>query len=207
MLKVKTTASNISRADTIPTSGTARIVTNPTTVTTARVVTSPASGSASSTSNASSRSNPGTSGQNLQRSLIHVDDRSRSLVLADRGATEVAVPEHVLEHGGGSRGGGGSQGSLPTGVMEEPHPSCLFVALTTVTEATRYDIVGLLNIVDLFLCRHFLQEILQFQVGVDEARPVGEDENHVEGEVFKFLLTDVNVYMLYRLAVYPSSLP
>ena len=32
---------------------------------------------------------------------------------------------------------------------------------------------------NVFTFRHLLQEILQFRVGVDEARPVGED--HVEG--------------------------
>ena len=60
----------------------------------------------------------------------------------DGGGQQVAVPGLV----GGSRGAGGSTGSLPLGVMEEPHPSCLFVASATVTDATRYSTVQNLSV-------------------------------------------------------------
>jgi len=125
--------------------------------------------------------NPGASGrgQHLPLAIVPESSGSRSVAVSRNvtASSWSATPRSGTPRPGTPRpatpkfGGGGSDGSkgrLPEGVLGEPLPTCLFVASHTVTGDTR----------------HLLQNLLQFQEGVDEARPVGEDEDHVQGWLF-----------------------
>ena len=85
------------------------------------------------------------SSQNQALALVHHSSAvtvstSRSVVSAKDGSSTSRAAVQVSRSGGSYRGGDGESGSggtLPFGVLGEPTPSCLYVASTTVTEATR----------------------------------------------------------------------
>ena len=52
--------------------------------------------------------------------------------------------------------------------------------------------------------RHLLQPILQYRSGIDEARPVGPDQNHIQGIGRLVISSFFNIHD-YRLALHPPS--